>query len=134
MWTLSVINLRRSTCRAEKAEKSAMVRVWETVPTEGITLILETPEFSQNLVHDKPSIVSEPTISRVDSAVSTEYRLATDRQTDTETNSRTLFPLPWPVRLFTKALAVIHCNPLGVHAVIIPMSVYFFIARPMSAT
>jgi len=32
---------------------------------------------------------------------------------------------------FTKALAVIHRNPLGMHAVTIPISVYFFIARPM---
>jgi len=73
-----------------------MVGVWETVPTEGIILILEIPEFSQNLVHDKWSIASEPTISRVDSGVSTKHRLATDRQTDAETNSRILFPLRWP--------------------------------------
>jgi len=31
-------------------------------------------------------------------------------------------------------LLVNHRNPLGMHAVIIPISVYFFTARPMPAT
>ena len=78
--------------------------------------------------------------------VLTQYRRVTDGQTDgiavastalakrravkNATNSRTSFSL----RRFTKALAVIHRSPLGMHTVIIPILVYFFIARPMSAT
>jgi len=51
----------------------------------------------------------------------------TARTIQNATNSRALFPL----RRFAKVLAIIlYRNPLEMHAVIIPISVYFFIGRP----
>jgi len=52
--------------------------------------------------------MTQPTVSK---------HFFTTRTFENATNSRTLFPL----RHFTKALAVIHGNPLEIHTVTIPI-------------
>ena len=81
---LCLQHLRRSTCSFKIFFKSR--QAFARKIKRQILLFLEIPEFPFNTMYDEPRVASTPETSSVHSAVSIQYRLVTDRQTDGQTN------------------------------------------------
>jgi len=72
------------------AQKSAKFIVPDKV-SEIVLLFLKIPEFLYNRAVHKPRVVSVSKMSSICSAVPTEHRLVTDRQTDRQTQGHTIY-------------------------------------------